>query len=76
MAKKIKETGLFLEKVTSEMSRLMIDFRDQFADRHEEPIEDGVNWTKMMKHFVNKKLATSFQGKIPDWIKKMFEMFL
>jgi len=28
MAKKIKETGLFLEKVTSEMSRLMIDFRD------------------------------------------------
>jgi hypothetical protein len=39
-------------------------------------MEEGVNWTKMMKHFVNKKLATSFQGKIPDWIKKMFEMFL
>lgn len=29
-----------------------------------------------MRHFVNKKLATSFQGKMPDWIKKMFEMFI
>jgi len=35
-----------------------------------------LNWGKMMKGYVNKKLTNSFQNKIPSWIKKMHEMFI
>lgn len=30
----------------------------------------------MMKGYINKKLANSFQNKMPSWIKKMHDMFL
>ena len=73
---KIKENSHFLEKVTNEMTKFMIDFRADFGDWEEQPVEESINWTKMMKSYVNKKLASSFQNKIPDWIKKMHELFL
>lgn len=30
----------------------------------------------MMKNYVNKKLSSSFQEKLPTWIKKMHGMFV
>ena len=58
------------------MTKFMVDFRADFGDWEEQPVEESINWTKMMKSYVNKKLANSFQNKIPDWIKKMHELFL
>ena len=73
---KIKENSKFLEDVTQEMTKLMVDLKEDFGDFGEEAMEEGINWTKMMKNYVNKKLANSFQNKIPDWIKKMHDLFL
>lgn len=54
----------------------MLEFRSDFGEWQPQPAEEGVNWPKMMKNYVNQKLTHSFEGKIPNWIKKMHEVFI
>ena len=72
---KIKENSIFLEKVTNEMTKFMVDFKGEFGEE-QKPLEEEINWTKMMKQQINKKFAHSFENKIPDWIKKMYQLFI
>lgn len=55
----------------------MVSFRRDFAEWGGQKIEEeNENWGKMMKTYINKKLTNSFNTKIPNWIKKMHDLFV